>query len=73
MQRVAEYRPFQSANIAATIQPARISFNAVVKASHSASVPTVMRKNCATRALLKLEAAKKRRGYWLRPEQLELF
>lgn len=27
----------------------------------------------ATRALLKLEAAKRRRGYWLRPEQLELF
>ncbi len=27
----------------------------------------------ATRAFLKLEAAKKRRGYWLRPEQLELF
>lgn len=27
----------------------------------------------AMRALLKLEAAKKRRGYWLRPEQLELF
>ena len=27
----------------------------------------------ATRALLKLETAKRRRGYWLRPEQLELF
>lgn len=27
----------------------------------------------ATRAFLKLEAAKRRRGYWLRPEQLELF
>lgn len=27
----------------------------------------------ATQALLELEAAKKRRGYWLRPEQLELF
>ena len=27
----------------------------------------------ATRALLELEAAKKRRGYWLRPKQLELF
>ena len=27
----------------------------------------------ATRAFLKLEAAKKRRGYWMRPEQLELF
>ena len=24
-------------------------------------------------AFLKLEAAKRRRGYWLRPEQLELF
>ena len=27
----------------------------------------------ARRALLKLETAKRRRGYWLRPEQLELF
>ena len=27
----------------------------------------------ATRAFLKLEAAKRRQGYWLRPEQLELF
>lgn len=27
----------------------------------------------ALRALLKLKAAKQRRGYWLRPEQLELF
>ena len=27
----------------------------------------------ATRAFLKLETAKRRRGYWLRPEQLELF
>lgn len=27
----------------------------------------------ASQAFLKLEAAKKRRGYWLRPEQLELF
>lgn len=27
----------------------------------------------ATRAFLKLEATKRRRGYWLRPEQLELF
>ena len=27
----------------------------------------------ATCAFLKLEAAKRRRGYWLRPEQLELF
>ena len=27
----------------------------------------------ATQALLELEAAKRRRGYWLRPEQLELF
>ena len=27
----------------------------------------------AMQALLKLETAKKRRGYWLRPEQLELF
>ena len=27
----------------------------------------------AIRALLKLEAAKRRRGYWLKPEQLELF
>jgi predicted DNA-binding WGR domain protein len=27
----------------------------------------------AIRAFLKLEAAKRRRGYWLKPEQLELF
>jgi len=27
----------------------------------------------AAQAFLKLEAAKKGRGYWLRPEQLELF
>ena len=27
----------------------------------------------ARRALLELETAKRRRGYWLRPEQLELF
>ena len=27
----------------------------------------------AMRALLKLETVKKRRGYWMRPEQLELF
>ena len=27
----------------------------------------------ATRAFLKLETAKRRRGYWVRPEQLELF
>ena len=27
----------------------------------------------ATRALLKLETAKRGRGYWLRPEQLKLF
>ena len=27
----------------------------------------------ARRVLLKLETAKRRRGYWLRPEQLELF
>ena len=30
-------------------------------------------KEEAARALLKLEAAKRRRGYWRRPEQLELF
>lgn len=27
----------------------------------------------AAQAFLKLEATKRRRGYWLRPEQLELF
>jgi len=27
----------------------------------------------AARAFLKLEAAKKQRGYWLKPEQLEMF
>lgn len=27
----------------------------------------------ATRALLTLEMAKRQRGYWLRPEQMELF
>ena len=27
----------------------------------------------ATRVFLKLEIAKRRRGYWLRPEQLKLF
>ena len=30
-------------------------------------------KEEAMRAFLKLEAAKRRRGYWLRPEQMELF